>query len=308
MIVALMVVLAILLFWIVVNEFFVKVVQGDSLSNHFIGEGKNKHDKIAVGSTYCRYALNEENNGLLNLGIDGSFFYYTDKILRHYAPISLKPGGIVYIICADLVFAREGKGLYGPEKYIGILNKDELGDDYTTIRYLKYRFPLMFNPIRFKSFIGYLIRGRNSSFENTTTNPFTKEDVFEFSKNRCESWCKQFGLKDTITPVLPSSIEEEFIKTRRLLTNMIDYCLQSGYKPVLVVTPLCDIMNNLISDEFIDKVLYSNIRKANTQGVQFLDYLRDKRFADYHLYDKSGDCLNARGRKLFTEILIKDTL
>lgn len=308
MMIALIVVFAIFLLWIVANEFFVKVVQRGSLSNHIIEGSKNQHDKIAVGSTYCRYAINEDNNGLLNLGIDGSFFYYTDKILRHYAPKTLEPDGIVYIICADLVFAREGKGMYGPEKYIGILTKKELGEDYSSRGYIKYRFPLLSNPLRFKSVLGFIVRGRNMSFDKTITNSFSEKEVFEFSKKRCESWCNQFELKDTTSPDLPASIREEFIKTRKLLRNMIDYCLQSGYKPVLVVTPLCGIMNKLISDEFIESVLYSNIREANIQGVQFLDYLRDKRFADYSLYDKSGDCLNARGRKLFTEILIHDTL
>ena len=303
--IVLIILLAILL---LINEFFVKVVNKDSISSHILRNSRIKHDSIAIGSTYCRYAISDVDNGMLNLGINGQFFYYTDKFLRHYAPQTLKPGGIVYIICADLVFAREGRGMYGPEKYIGLLTKEELGDDYSTLGFLKYRFPLIFNPLRLKSVVGFLVRGSNKSFEATTINPMTEEEVLAFSIKRCVSWCKQFELNDTISSDLPVSIKNEFIKTRHLLNRMIDYCLQSGYKPILVVTPLCGIMNRLIGDDFIDSILYSNIKEANSQGVQFLDYLRDKRFDDYRLYDKSGDCLNARGRKLFTEILIKDTL
>lgn len=293
---------------LIANEYYIKVVQKDSVSNHIIRNSRNKHDSIAIGSTYCRYAIDDKNNGILNLGFNGQFLYYTDLFLRHYAPQTLKKGGVVYIICADLVFAREGKGLYGPGKYIGVLTKEELGEDYTLKNFLKYRLPIFFTPSILKSIVAFLIKGRKNSYNDTTANPFSESEVLAFSKRRCDSWCSQFDLKDTLSAEIPTSLEDEFAKTRRLLSGMIDYCLNIGYKPVLVVAPNCGIMNNLISDEFIEKVLYSNIRQANHRGVQLLDYLRDKRFDDYRLYDRSGDCLNARGRKLFTEILIADTI
>ena len=57
-----------------------------------------------------------------------------------------------------------------------------------------------------------------------------------------------------------------------------------------------------------ERVLFDNIRKANKQHVPFVNYLRDERFSDYKLYHNNADFLNARGRKLFTDVLVKDTI
>lgn len=288
------------------NEFYFRI--GDTLANQIKKTDGEKYNSIAIGSTYCRYSIADKKNVIFNIGIDGQFFYYTNKFLRHYAPKFLNTGGTVYIICADLAFACVGKGLYGPGKYIGLLSRDELGDDFTLSRFLKYRYPLLTNPKLIKSLVGYLVKGKRNAFIDTTVNPFSEAEVYSFSQKRCVSWCNQFGIKNTQSADISNELEEEFAKTREIMTEMIDYCLSSGYKPVLVVTPLSGIMNSMISDEFIDRVLFSNIQQANTQGVLFLNYLRDKRFDDYSLYYKSGDCLNARGRKMFTDILLADTI
>ena len=51
----------------------------------------------------------------------------------------------------------------------------------------------------------------------------------------------------------------------------------------------------------------NGIKMANEQKVPFLDYLKDARFQDISLYANNADCLNAKGRKLFTKLLIEDT-
>lgn len=302
------IVITIFLVAISLNEFYFRIVLWDTLANRIKQEDDNKFKCIAIGSTYCRYSIADKKSIIFNIGIDGQFFYYTNKFLRHYAPKFLNTGGTVYIICADLAFACVGKGMYGPGKYIGLLSRDELGDDYSFRRFIGYRFPLFTNPKSIKGLVGYLVKGKRSAFIETMVNPFSEEEVYSFSQKRCKSWCNQFGLKDTQSAEISNELEEEFAKTRKIVTGMVDYCLKSGYKPVLVVAPLSGIMNSMISNEFIDKVLFSNIRQANTQDVQFLNYLRDKRFDDYRLYYRSGDCLNARGRKMFTEILLADTI
>ena len=88
---------------------------------------------------------------------------------------------------------------------------------------------------------------------------------------------------------------------------MIQFCIDKGFKPVLVVTPVSKAMNECISDAFIKKVLFDNIKLANKQGVPFFNYLKDERFQDISLYANNADCLNARGRKLFTKVLLNDT-
>lgn len=147
-----------------------------------------------------------------------------------------------------------------------------------------------------------------TSFDTLENNQLTLNQVETEADQRCKSWCRQFGLSDTINDIIPGELEETFSKTRKILTNMIQFCLDNSLKPVLVVTPVSKIMNDRLSDVFIERVLFDNIRKANIQHVPFLNYLRDERFADYKMYHNNADFLNAYGRKLFTEILIKDTI
>ena len=133
------------------------------------------------------------------------------------------------------------------------------------------------------------------------------EQTLQQARKRCSSWCRQFGLKDTVSDEIVPELEKIFIETRAVLTNMIQFCLDNGFKPVLVVTPVSQAMNECLSDAFIQKVLSANINMANTQKVPLLNYLRDERFQEISLYANNADFLNARGRKLFTNVLLKDT-
>lgn len=289
------------------NEYYRKLIYKRSSAGRVLHVAKMHYDMMAFGSTYCFFAI-KSSKAMANFGVQGQFFYYTDKMMKHFIPKCLNSGGIVYIIIADLVFSTTGKGWYSPQRYIGLLPKDVLGDEYSFIKYLRYyRFPLIFNPKRIASLMKIVIAGNKEDFDNITVNPYNSEQTRLVSEQRCNAWCQQFGLKDTVSDEIPARLEEEFVKTRGMLTNMIQFCIDQAYIPVLVVTPVSRIMNDLLSDKFLHKVLYANIEKANKQNVPFLDYLRDSRFADYNLYDKSGDCLNATGRELFTKLLIEDT-
>ena len=97
-------------------------------------------------------------------------------------------------------------------------------------------------------------------------------------------------------------------ESRQILTDIIEFCLSKGLKPVLVVTPVSGIMNTHLSDAFMKKVLYDNINMANKLNVPVLDYMRDERFADAGYYCNSADLLNKTGRRMFTNIVVKDII
>lgn len=289
------------------NEYYLWVVMGN-LQEVQIVKGKNnrrKYDAVAFGSAYCRNSIAFGDYNGFNFGIGSQFFYYTDKMLREIAPQCLKPGGTVFLIIADLVFAEEGKGLYGPERYQLMLSRKTLGGEFDIRTYFKVRFPLVYNPLLIKKILGYIyykLKGKASPKISVLNESQAKEAALD----RCNSWCREFGLKNTVTADFPQSLTEKFVKTRVLLTGMIQFCLDNGYKPVLVVTPVSSAMNELLSDEFVNTVLFENIKQSNVQNVPFLDYLRDERFSDYTCYNQSADLLNMENRLKFTDLLLKD--
>ena len=304
----LLTIIAIFIIALLLNEYYFHIVLSYQQEHKILKGLKGKYEKIAFGSSYGLYGISfpKEANGF-NFCLGGQFFYYTDKMLREYAPKCLKPGGIVYLVIADLVFARLGRGLYRPERYPLLLSKDSMGREYSCYNFIRMRFPLFFNARALMQIAKSLFRGINNSYDMLTENQLNYEQTLHQARKRCDSWCRQFGLKDTESDEIPSELEKEFMETRAVLTKMIQFCLDNGFKPVLVVTPVSEAMNECLSEAFINKVLFDNIKKANKQNVPLLNYLRDKRFLDISLYANNADFLNDRGRKSFTNALLKDT-
>lgn len=284
----------------------------DSQEAHILRAKKGRWDMVCFGSSYCRYAFDFEDTGVngYNLGFVAQFFYYTKKMLQCYSPFFRKNCYVILVI-VNLVFAREGRNEYGgANKYRRILNRKSLGDDFSLVKYICSLFPLLENPKCIKHLLKllfYKIVYKNPlpSPENVDFNPHTINQVKNDALQRCAGWCGLFGLKDTLSSDIPDDMSDIFKKTQEMLTGMIQYCLENGYKPVLVVTPVSRHLNDLFSDEFLEKVLYENIREANMQGVPFLDYLKDERFQDEKYY-LNADCLNHEGRRKFTKIVIED--
>lgn len=293
------------------NEIYFHVVLRNNQEQE-IYHGKNgNYDIVSFGSTYCRYGIEfPENVNGFNFGFTGQFLYYTDKMLREYTPKCLTPGGTVCLIIADLVFAEVGKGLYDADRYPLILSKKSLEDEYSFIVYAQKRYPLFFRPFLMSEIIKYFVKlifkKDKSVFYTLLSNPLSEEKVKIEAQKRCESWCRQFGLENTCSVNFPNSLKENFTKTTRILNGMIQFCLDNHFKPVLVILPVSGIMNEFLSTAFIRAILFDNILKANVQKVRILNYIDDKRFSNYLLYHKNADFLNARGRKLFTEQLLKD--
>lgn len=302
--------IAFLLVLLLLNEYYYWVVCAFTQDYHMRkGEKGGPYEAIAFGSAYCRYGLDFSGTDVkgYNYGYSSQFFHYTNLMLHQYAK-TCKKGGVVYLIIADLVFAKEGKGLYGAEEYVKFLDKSTLGEEYSAGRYIRSRFPVFINPRLVvscvKRFCGIKPTDSYKSLEN---NSLAESEVIMEAEKRCNSWCRQFGLLNTIGNSIPEELDDVFKKTRQILTDMIQFCLDNGLKPILVVTPVSKIMNDRLGDDFIKRVLFNNISKANIQKVPMMNYLRDERFGDYHLYHNNADFLNARGRRLFTKVLVEDT-
>ena len=296
---------------LILNFYYKHVILKDTQEFHISQVTKGTWDALSFGSTYCRFGLDFSETSMkgYNLGFAGQFFYYTDKMLHQYIRFT-KQGGHIFIICVPLCFAEVGKGWYNAHQYIKFLDKKYLGDEYSFWKYMsRVTFPVVFHPhllnYILKDIIYRLINRPIYNAYSIDYNPMSEQDVFGDAKKRCEGWCAQFGLKNTQTDKITATLERKFERTTKILESMIEFCLSKGLSTVLVCTPLSHHMNRLLSDEFLERVLYSNIRKANTSNVPFLNYTRDIRFQDSKFYI-DADKLNAMGRKKFTKILVQD--
>ena len=295
---------------LLLNEYYYNIVLRNT-QEHQIMRGRKKKNLnwISFGSSYCRYGLSSgEDEVGFNFGVAAQFLYYSDKMLSEYATSCLKNKGNVYLIIADLVFAEVGRGWYGAERYNELLKKKTLGDDFSYKQRLLLRFPLLAHPRNIKRLLRYIIKGDQNQYSTLRYNELSEKEVHAQAAKRCSDWCRQFGLKDTISNDLSDELLKKFANTRKILTGMIQYCLDNDLKPILVVTPVSKIMREHLGNDFIQIVLYDNIKMSNKQNVPFMDYLEDPEFDDSSLYCNNADFLNARGRELFTKKLLNDTL
>ena len=303
-----LIIFTILFISFLLNEYYFHIVLRKT-QEYQINKGKKgkNYGWIAFGSSYCRYGLySGEDEVGFNFGVAAQFLYYSDKMLREYAVSCLKNKGTVFLIIAYLVFAEVGRGLYKPDRYQLLLSKESLGDEYSWKKRIKLRMPLLFHPSKIKEVFSYMLKRKPDRYSTLLNNTISLEQAQIAAKNRCESWCNQFGLKDTTSAEITALLDKKFAQSRDILTGMIQFCYDNGFNPILVVTPVSGILNEKLGHRFMEKVLYDNIKLANKQGAPLLDYLRDERFQDISLYHNNADFLNARGRKLFTKVLLND--
>ena len=312
MIFIIVIVVIVVLILLCMNEYYKRIVIKDEQEFH-IKRGrraKSKYDIVAFGSSYARYAFDFTDTGLngYNFGFVAQFFYYTDKMIRAFSS-TFKEGSTVVITIPDLCFAEVGNGMYQPQRYVIFLDKKELGDEYTIRNYLLYNcFPLFIHPLgNLKKLLKYIIGvDKNDEYSRVVINSLNQKGVSKSAEQRTKGWCSQFGLENTQSDEISDGLEAKFKQSRELLTSMIQFCIDNGFKPALVVPPVSRSLNILLSERFIKKVLLDNIDLANVQKVPVFNYLSDDRFQSEELYSNNSDFLNARGRRLFTDVFVGD--
>lgn len=125
---------------------------------------------------------------------------------------------------------------------------------------------------------------------------YTETEDIKCSKMWANGWNNEFGWQNG------QHVSEEQLKTisvvEKRLDDMIDYCTSHGWNPYIVVTPLSPNLTKLLSDEVMSRGLWEPLNRiSKVKNIEIIDYYRDNRFADWHLY-KDALTLNADGKRL----------
>lgn len=258
---------------------------------------------INLGSSYGKYAFDYSHTSLngFNFALQPQSLSYDFRILKQYTP-NLKKNCKVLIVIPDLIFGfLDYSNDEANTKYYYFLNKEEIIGYSKLKHFIKIILPIFSNKFN----ILRIFKDIKKQPQNCKNNFLTEKEVKKEAILRVNGWEREFKLKNTVHYEKHPELEKMFVKTTKLLSEMIDYCKKNNFKPVIVVPPTSGILNDMLSKEFVKKVLYDNIKKANKKKIPVLDYLYDERFQDYKLYINS-DMLNEIGRKKFTKIVIED--
>ena len=269
----------------------------------FINGVPENLDIVNLGSSYARNAFEYKKIGIngFNFGLQPQSLSYDFRILKQYTK-NLNKNCIVTIVLPDLVFGfLDYKDDRANTKYYYFLEPKYILN-YSKIKYfLKMYFPLLYTPKR----VYRIFKDVEKINLEQNKNLLTFEEVEKEAKNRVKGWEKQFNLKNMQNPEeIPEELRKIFLQTQSLLQEIINYCKENKFSPVLVVPPCSSVLNKLISKDFLNEALYKNNIESKGEAL-FLDYLNHEEFQDYKLYINS-DMLNENGRIKFTKLFLKD--
>lgn len=260
---------------------------------------ERNYDVVNIGSSSAKHAFDYSGLGIkaFNWAEQPQSLSYGFKILKTYFSI-LKRNGVV-IISLGPFSGLDVDGKWRKEtndKYYYLL-APALIDDFRSVK-IRRNYPLIADPIRsMKELVKSILKKR----------PDTKKISVGFvddSDRWIKGWLSEFGITD-----LEAGLSQENKNGRekriKLLSDIIDFCIERDLKPVIVIPPMHPTLSSKFSETFREKYIYSFIRSANIAGVPFYDYMVDSRFED-DCYYRNSFFMNDIGAKLFTSILFKE--
>lgn len=91
----------------------------------------------------------------------------------------------------------------------------------------------------------------------------------------------------------------------QLLIDMINYCKEQGWRPVLITTPIHYTLNEAFSEAELEYYYFSNVHKAQqATDVPYLDLSHDEKFSSVAEYYGNSDHLNKKGAAAFMEVYL----
>ncbi|MBQ4244860.1 MAG: SGNH/GDSL hydrolase family protein [Clostridia bacterium] len=112
------------------------------------------------------------------------------------------------------------------------------------------------------------------------------------AKGRAESWRSGYMVAGKIY------IE----KNTQLLIEMVNYCYDMGFKPLLVTTPVYYALNERFDESEINECYYEPInRVVEATGVPYLDLSHDSELSANPDYYSNSDHMNSAGAEAFFE-------
>lgn len=258
---------------------------------------------VNTGSTFAFYGIDYGLCGTkgLNLAMKPQPLEKDFLMLKHFEN-RYEKGATIFIVISDLAFAKVAYAEKDTNnKYYKVLGKKEIANYSLSAASQEKYLPVTKN---WKNFLRRFHDVKRINDYKVNVNENDYEAVEADAYKRCSAWEKEFGLTNLRDARQADRFKEEFAYTTTIVSQMIDWCLEKGFYPVLVNLPVTTQMENFFSEEFLDAFYYNNIKKANIKDVPFIDLTNTARLNDWFLYLDSCR-LNGAGRKIITTHLLR---
>lgn len=264
---------------------------------------ERNYDVVNVGSSSAVFAFDYTglNVKAFNWAMQPQSLEYSFKILKMYFSILAQKGIVLIPFSPFSGLSVAGKWpATANDKYYTILDCT-LVDDYESVK-RRRNYPLFTQP---RTALKRLVKDVPRHVCGTRIKSCRTEEEFRQDAERwMEIWKKEFNIEYLSAP-LSDENKKGAESRRKLLSEMIDFCLVRELRPVLVLPPMHPALSSLFTKEFRENYIYSFLRRTNTRNILFLDYFDDKRFVSAEDYDNSF-FLSQEGARRFTRIVLED--
>lgn len=260
-------------------------------------------DVVNLGSNQPKFAFDYSEckiNGM-NWAIGPQAFEYDFAILKKYAS-HLHKGSVVIIPVCPLKFFLLRNSSSSLIKYYQLLEKEGMPNYSGFQKIREIYFPLLSNPRR----MIYLLR--DIKFDNRltlTNNPMSAEQVEEDANSWIDNcWNPEFGINIVNMQSLSQQNEESIKGNIKILSNIITYCLDNGFEPVISLLPVTDSLRAKFDESFIHKYIVDCINHSvDDRSVKVINYLDNNEFSNNEYYINSF-FMNRTGARMFSKHFI----
>lgn len=277
-------------------------------SQRFVN-GVPQNIKVAnFGTTCSEFAFNNYDE----LGLAGFNFAITCEsiegdfeILKKYSS-RFAPNALLFLLCVPPCLSLFRAEMIKHEfDYYRILGHGLWGNKMQC--WIKDKFPLapwnLFRAIR-------IIKDVPSKDDLVDNYPLIT-NVNQASKNMddlAKRWQLLFELNNLTAPTIDTINQQRLQKNIMLFEDMIKYCKEHGFIPLVVFPPFSKYLNRHFSDDFYNATLGKISEMAKTKyNVQVFDYRKTPDFQDdLTMYVDGGFRLSKKGSLIFIKRLLKE--
>jgi hypothetical protein len=261
-------------------------------------------DVINLGSVQPYFAFDYAETGItgMNWALKPQFFEYDYKLLQQYHYLLKENAFVIIPVVVFSFFAFGNRSDYDLIKYYRILNQNAISDYSYKTKQSRIDYPILSAK---KSLIRLI---KDVPLDNRfmiRNNPLNRKEMEEDAQRRMDYWLQSFSLETIRIETLSKDNQKNINHNIDILGNMIRFCLERKYRPVIMTLPSSKELTKLFIPSFIKRYVSDNIDRANTYNVPIVNYWNDIRFMNSDFYFNSFH-LNSTGRREFTKEVIKE--
>jgi hypothetical protein len=268
----------------------------------FLREIPHNLEIVNLGSTSPKFAFDYSESSLLgmNWSFEHQSFEYDFRVLKQFHGF-LKEGAFVLLpVCPLNFFFYRYAHNSDNYKYYKFLDTALINNYSKKTKLLHIDYPILTAKRNLLRLIKDVPADNRLEIER---NPMQEKELRADAQKWVNGWLRLFSLDSLETGSLSEENKSSIDKNIAILSEMIDFCLERKYQPVLIMAPVTEELGNLFPQSFIDEHILGNIQKANTQNVPMFNYMQDERFTSSEFYFNAF-LLNKNGRKIFTKAVV----